>query len=195
MHHGWNTWLAAGALGAWLGGTAQAQQLETNHMDKLYDIGVQRIDGTTTNLAAYKGQVLLIVNVASRCGFTKQYAGLQKLYETYRERGLVVLGFPANDFLGQEPGTNEEIAQFCSTKFHVTFPLFAKITVAGRDLHPLYKFLTDKATDPEFGGKITWNFNKFLIGRDGRIMARFGSMTAPEHKDLAAAIEKALAVK
>jgi glutathione peroxidase len=193
MQHGWNLWLAAGALGALLTGAAQAA--ETNKMSAIFDIAVQRIDGTPTTLAAYKGQVLLIVNVASRCGFTGQYEGLQKLYETYRERGLVVLGFPANDFLGQEPGTNAEIAQFCATKYQATFPMFAKITVAGRDMHPLYKYLTDKATAGEFGGKITWNFNKFLIGRDGRIVARFGSRTAPEHKDVSAAIEKALAAK
>ncbi len=195
MHTIRNTWLAAGALGVLLAGVASAQQAETNKMNSIYDFAVQRIDGTATKLAAYQGQVLLIVNVASRCGFTGQYAGLQKLYDTYKDRGLVVLGFPANNFLGQEPGTNAEIAQFCSAKYHVTFPMFEKIAVAGRDMHPLYKYLTDKKTDPDFSGKITWNFNKFLIGRDGRIVARFGSRTEPEHKDVAAAIEKALAAK
>jgi glutathione peroxidase len=195
MHSIRNTWLAAGALGVLLAGAAPAQQAETNKMSSIYDFAVQRIDGTATKLGAYQGQVLLIVNVASRCGFTGQYAGLQKLYETYKDRGLVVLGFPANDFLGQEPGTNAEIAQFCSVKYHVTFPMFEKIAVAGGDMHPLYKYLTDKKTDPDFSGRITWNFNKFLIGRDGRIVARFGSRTEPEHKDIAAAIEKALAPK
>lgn len=164
-------------------------------MSNIYAFEVKRIDGTPTHLAAYKGQVLLIVNVASRCGFTGQYAGLQKIYDHYKDRGLVVLGFPANDFLGQEPGTNEEIAQFCSTKYHVTFPMFEKIVVTGRDLHPLYKYLTDKTTNPGFNGKITWNFNKFLISRDGQIIARFGSRTAPEHKDVSAALEKVLAIK
>jgi len=191
MSRVWKTRLAAGALGALIAGGTQAA--ETNTMNSIYDCAVQRIDGTATTLGDYKGQVLLIVNVASRCGFTGQYAGLQQLFETYRDRGLVVLGFPANDFLGQEPGSNAEIAQFCSAKYHVTFPMFAKISVAGREMHPLYKYLTDKATAGEFGGKITWNFNKFLIGRDGRIVARFGSRTTPEDKDVNAAIEKALA--
>lgn len=158
----------------------------------IYDFTVNQIEGTTTNLSGYKGKVLLIVNVASKCGFTGQYAGLEKLYETYKERGLVVMGFPSNDFLFQEPGSNKEIAQFCSLKYHVTFPMFEKITVTGSSSHPLYKYLTEKTTNPESGGKITWNFNKFLIGRDGRILARFGSRTGPEHKDVIAAIEKAL---
>jgi glutathione peroxidase len=158
-------------------------------------VAVKQIDGTATTLGGYKGQVMLIVNVASRCGFTGQYAGLQKLYETYKERGLTVLGFPANDFLGQEPGSNAEIAQFCSSKYHVTFPLFEKIVVTGSDMHPLYKYLTEKETNPEFAGKLTWNFNKFLIGRDGRILARFGSRTEPEHKVVIAALEKALESK
>ena len=195
MNYSGKTWLAAGALGVLLAGGAQAQPKETNKMNNVHDFAVQRIDGTPTQLATYKGQVLLIVNVASRCGFTDQYAGLQKLYETYKDRGLVVLGFPANDFLGQEPGTNPEIAQFCSLKYHVTFPMFEKMVVTGRDMHPLYKFLTEKTTNPEFSGKITWNFNKFLIGRDGRVVARFGSRTKPEDKDVGAAIEKALATK
>ena len=180
------------AVLALLAGRLQAQQMETNRMNTVYDCAVKQIDGTSTNLAGYKGRVLLIVNVASKCGFTGQYAGLQKLYETYKDRGLVVLGFPANDFLGQEPGTNEEIAQFCSLKYHVTFPMFEKITVKGRDMHPLYQCLTDKATNPQFGGAITWNFNKFLIGRDGRIVARFGSRTKPDDQDLIKAIEDGL---
>ncbi len=161
-------------------------------MSGIYEFTMKRIDGTTAPLSDYKGKVLLIVNVASKCGFTGQYAGLQKLFETYKDRGLVVMGFPANDFLFQEPGTNKEINEFCSLKYHVTFPMFEKITVAGGKCHPLYKYLTDKATNPEFGGKITWNFNKFLISRDGRILARFGSRTAPEDKDLISAIDAAL---
>ena len=158
-------------------------------MSTIYDIGVTRIDGVATNLAGYRGQVMLIVNVASKCGFTGQYAGLQKLYETYKDRGLVVLGFPANDFKGQEPGTNEEIAQFCSEQYNVTFPMYAKITVKEPDMHPLYRLLT---THPKFGGAITWNFNKFLVGRDGSIVARFGSPTTPESREVVDAIEQAL---
>lgn len=161
-------------------------------MNGIYDFTMKKIDGSVTPLAEYKGKVLLIVNVASKCGFTGQYAGLQKLYETYRDRGLVILGFPANDFLRQEPGTNQEIAQFCSLKYNVTFPMFEKISVTGEDCHPLYQYLISKATNPEFSGKITWNFNKFLISREGRILARFGSRTTPEDKEVIAAIEKAL---
>ncbi|MEI8122715.1 MAG: glutathione peroxidase [bacterium] len=161
-------------------------------MNSIYDFKVNQIDGVPVTLAAYKGKVMLVVNVASRCGFTGQYAGLQKLYETYKDRGLVVLGFPANDFLGQEPGTNPEIAQFCSLKYHVTFPMFEKIEVTGRNQHPLYHYLTDKTTNPEFSGKVTWNFNKFLIGREGHILARFGSRVSPDDKDLKTAIEKAV---
>jgi len=184
--------MALGALSALGFGWAQAKQTETNKMKSIYEFQLKQIDGSATTLAGYKGQVMLIVNVASHCGFTGQYAGLQKLYETYKERGLVLLGFPANDFLGQEPGTNAEIAQFCSLKYHVTFPMFEKIVVTGKAMHPLYHYLTDKATNPEFSGKITWNFNKFLIDREGRIAARFGTRTDPDNKDLIAAIEKAL---
>lgn len=178
--------------GLFLAGVAQAQQKETHTMSSLYDFNVKKIDGTALTLSEYKGKVLLIVNVASRCGFTGQYAGLQKLYETHKDRGFVILGFPANDFMRQEPGSNKEIAEFCSLKFHVTFPMFEKIVVTGSDCHPLYKYLTEKATNPEFSGKISWNFNKFLIGRDGRILARYGSRTTPEDKELLAALEKAL---
>lgn len=178
--------------GLFLAGAVQAQNKETNTMSSIYEFSMKRIDGTSSSLSDYKGKVMLIVNVASRCGFTGQYAGLQKLYDTYKDRGLVILGFPANDFLFQEPGTNKEIAEFCSLKYHVTFPMFEKIVVTGGDMHPLYKYLTDKTTNPEFSGRITWNFNKFLIGRDGHILNRFGSKTTPEDKDLIATIEKAL---
>lgn len=151
------------------------------------------IDGTPVRLDAYKDKAVLVVNVASRCGFTKQYAGLQSLYENYRARGLVVLGFPSNDFMGQEPGTDEEIRQFCTGTFGVTFPLFAKIRVKGDDKHPLFAWLTDGTLHPGLGGEVSWNFNKFLVGRDGALLARFGSRTAPDAPELIAAIEKALA--
>jgi glutathione peroxidase len=185
--------LAAAACGV-VSCTMPARHTEANPMSSIYEVGVDRIDGTATNLAACKGKVMLIVNVASKCGFTGQYAGLQKLYDTYKDRGLVVLGFPANDFLRQEPGTNEEIQQFCTTKFNVTFPMFSKIAVTGGDMHPLYRFLTGKETNPGFSGGIKWNFTKFLVGRDGTVIARFGSMTQPEHEKVTAAIEKALAL-
>jgi len=154
----------------------------------VYDFSADTITGEPQSLSEYKGQVLLIVNTASKCGFTKQYTGLQKLYEKYKDRGLVVLGFPANNFGGQEPGTNAEIQQFCSTTFHVTFPMFGKISVKGDDIHPLYAWLTSHPN----GGKASWNFNKFLIGSDGELIEHFGSRTAPDAKGLTTAIEKAL---
>ena len=132
-----------------------------------------------------------MVNVAGKCGFTPQYEGLQKLYEKYKDDGFVILGFPANNFLHQEPGTNEEIKTFCRSNYGVTFPMFAKISVKGKDQHPLYKYLTDKKAH-DFGGKIGWNFTKFLIGRDGQIKARFSTKTKPEDETVVAAIEKEL---
>jgi len=162
-------------------------------MTNVYDFTMRDIDGQDVSLSAFKGKVILVVNVASKCGFTGQYAGLETLYRAYTNRGFVVLGFPANDFLGQEPGTEAEIKSFCTLTYGVTFPMFAKISVKGKRIHPLYAFLTAKETNPEFGGAISWNFNKFLIGRDGAIVARFGSRVAPGDKKLAAAIEKALA--
>lgn len=157
-----------------------------------YTFDVETIDGTRTNLTPYLGKAVLVVNVASKCGFTKQYAGLQKLYDTYRAQGLVILGFPSNDFMGQEPGTNAEIQKFCSLTYGVTFPLYAKIRVKGEDKHPLYAWLTDSARHPGLGGEVSWNFNKFLIGRDGALAGRFGSRTAPDAPELIEAIENAL---
>jgi glutathione peroxidase len=157
-----------------------------------YTFEVETIGGTRTNLGPYSGQAVLVVNVASKCGFTKQYSGLQKLYETYRERGLVILGFPSNDFLGQEPGTNADIQQFCSLTYGVSFPLFAKIRVKGEGKHPLYAWLTDNTLHPGLGGEVSWNFNKFLVGRDGTLVARFGSRTAPDAPELIEAVETAL---
>lgn len=163
-------------------------------MTNIYDFTMQDIDGNDVNLAAFKGKVLLIVNVASKCGFTGQYEGLENLYKTHQDQGLVVLGFPANNFLRQEPGTDAEIKNFCTLTYGVTFPMFAKISVKGKEIHPLYKFLTSKTGDAQFGGAISWNFNKFLIGRNGTIIGRFGSRTTPEDKELVAAVEKALKV-
>ncbi len=159
----------------------------------VYDFTLKEIDGKEVPLSRFRGQVVLLVNVASRCGFTPQYKGLEALYQKYHKKGLVVLGFPANNFLGQEPGTNEEIKTFCSTRYNVTFPMFSKISVKGEDKAPLYRFLTEKATDPEFAGEITWNFNKFLIGPSGKIVARFDSRTTPEDAKLVQAVERELA--
>ena len=151
------------------------------------DFVVKDIDGNEYDLAQLKGKVVMLVNVASRCGYTKQYTGLQKLYEDKKDAGLVIVGFPANNFKGQEPGTDEEIKTFCKSKYDVTFPLMSKISVKGEDQHPLYKMLTDAK------GEVTWNFNKFLVGRDGKLIERFDSKAAPESEQLTAAVEAALA--
>jgi len=152
----------------------------------VHEFTLNSIDGRPAPLSAYQGKVVLIVNVASRCGFTPQYAGLEALYEKYKDRGFVILGFPANNFGGQEPGTNEEIKTFCSTKYNVTFPMYSKISVKGDDKAPLYQFLT--AT----GGEIQWNFTKFLVDKDGKVVARFEPKATPESPDVTGAIEKAL---
>jgi glutathione peroxidase len=159
----------------------------------LYDFTLNTIDGQAAPLAAYKGKVLLLVNVASRCGFTPQYAALEAVYEKYKERGLGIVGIPANNFGSQEPGSNAEIKTFCSTKYHVTFPMMSKISVKGSDQAPLYQFLTDKTAHPQTGGEIQWNFTKFLAGPDGRIVARFEPDVPPDAPQVTAAIERALA--
>jgi glutathione peroxidase len=159
------------------------------------DFKMKDIDGNDIKLKKYKGNVLLVVNTASKCGYTPQYEGLQATYTKYKEQGFYVLGFPANNFGGQEPGTDPEIKEFCSLKYKVTFPMFSKISVKGDDQHPLYSFLTSKETDPNFAGDITWNFNKFLIDRKGNIVARFSSKDKPEGEAVTAAIEKYLAEK
>lgn len=158
----------------------------------LYDFTMNSIDGQPTPLSQYSGKVILIVNVASRCGFTPQYTGLENVYLKYKDRGLVVLGFPANNFLWQEPGSNESIKTFCSTKYHVTFPMFAKISVRGGDKAPLYRYLTEKASNPSTGGEIGWNFTKFLVDRNGKIVNRFSPGTEPESPEVIKAIEAAL---
>lgn len=158
----------------------------------LYTFPIQHADGSTGTLASFQGKVLLLVNVASHCGYTKQYAGLQALHEKYRDRGLAVLAFPANNFGGQEPGTNEQILQFCSTAYGITFPVFAKISVQGGDSHPLYQFLTSPGHNPRFGGDITWNFSKFLISRNGDVIGRYEPPVEPFHERLVADIENAL---
>jgi len=147
------------------------------------------ITGDTTSLAAYAGKVVLIVNVASKCGYTPQYTDLEKLYQTYKDSGLVVIGFPANNFKNQEPGTNKEILDFCTTSYNVTFPLMAKISVLGPDKHPLFVALTEKSNIP---GEIKWNFSKFLLDRNGNLVARFDSPVKPMSDEMLTAIRKAL---
>ena len=158
----------------------------------IHEFTLNSIDGQPVALEQFKGKVVLIVNVASRCGFTPQYARLEALYEKYRDRGFVILGFPANNFLWQEPGTNDEIKSFCALKYQVTFPMFAKVSVRGSDKASLYRFLTDKRTNPSTGGGIRWNFTKFLADRDGKIIARFGPTVPPEAPELVAAVEGVL---
>jgi glutathione peroxidase len=158
-------------------------------MSTVHDFTATTIDGATKPLADYRGKTLLIVNTASKCGFASQYASLETLYERYRDRGLEVLAFPANDFLGQEPGSNAEIQEFCSLRFRTTFPLFAKIAVKGKKIHPLYAYLT---RDSEFRGAISWNFNKFLVAPDGRVAARYGSRTDPLAEEVTERIEAIL---
>jgi glutathione peroxidase len=158
----------------------------------LYDFTLNSIDGQAAPLAAYKGKVLLMVNVASKCGFTPQYDALERLYEEYKAKGLVVLGFPANNFLSQEPGTNTEIKDFCERTYHVKFPMYAKISVKGDDKAPLYHYLTEKETNPVTGGEIKWNFTKFLVSRDGKILARFEPAVKPDSPEVIASVEHAL---
>jgi glutathione peroxidase len=158
----------------------------------VYDFTLNSIEGQATPLASFKGKVVLLVNVASRCGFTPQYAGLEALYEKYKDRGFVIVGIPANNFGAQEPGSNQEIKTFCTSKYHVTFPMMAKVSVKGSDITPLYAFLTDKTANPKTGGDIGWNFTKFLVGPDGKVIARFDSEVEPDSKDLTSAIETAL---
>ncbi|MDA7952147.1 MAG: glutathione peroxidase [Pirellulaceae bacterium] len=156
---------------------------------------MKSITDEEVDLSQYQGKVVLCVNVASRCGFTPQYVGLQALHEKYSEKGLVVLGFPCNQFGRQESGTNAEIAQFCSDKYKVTFDMFAKIDVKGEKQSPLYKYLTSKETNPDFGGDVKWNFEKFLIDRNGKIIGHYRSADKPQGKKMVTAIESALEAK
>jgi glutathione peroxidase len=179
-------------------------------MSEVYDIPLKTIDGAPASLADYKGKVLLVVNVASKCGLTPQYEGLQKLYTEKHAKGLEVLGFPANDFRGQEPGSEEEIKDFCSTTYHVDFPMFSKISIVGEEKHPLYAALTQAYPHAEGGNahrerlanygitpnpepEVLWNFEKFIVGRDGKVVGRFTPDTAPDDPKLVAALDAALA--
>ncbi len=162
-----------------------------NGNTSVHSFTVKDIDGKDTKLESYKGKVVLIVNVASNCGYTKQYADLQKLYDQYKDQGLVVLGFPANNFGGQEPGSNEQIKLFCSENYDVQFPMFSKISVKGDDIHPLFAELT-KAENPNFTGDINWNFEKFLVDKNGKLVHRFRSKTEPMSDEMLSAIKKLL---
>jgi glutathione peroxidase len=157
----------------------------------IYNFTLPSIDGKDMPLAEFKGKVMLVVNVASRCGYTPQYSALEALYRKYKDRGFVILGFPANNFAGQEPGTNEEIKTFCSTKYNVTFPLYGKVSVVGTDQTPLYHYLS-KETDQSVSGDIKWNFTKFLVARDGKVVQRFEPAVKPDSPEVVSAIEKLL---
>lgn len=160
----------------------------------IYDFTLPSIDGKPMPLADFKGKVILVVNVASRCGYTPQYSALQSLYEKYKGQGFVIIGFPANNFGAQEPGTNEEIKTFCSRKYSVTFPLYSKVSVKGEDQTPLYQYLT-KQTSPAIAGEIKWNFTKFLVDRHGNVVQRFESAVTPDSTEVVSAIEKQLSEK
>jgi len=161
--------------------------------ETLYDFSMRTIDGAQQRLSDYRGKTLLVVNVASKCGLTPHYRGLQQIYEEYREHGFEVLGFPCNQFGAQEPGSDAEVKQFCATRYSVTFPLFSKIEVNGAGRAPLYEWLTSQPTQPDGSGDVAWNFAKFLIGKDGRVRARFSPQTEPGNNEIRNAIGEALA--
>lgn len=160
--------------------------------NSMYEFAMKDIDGKDVKLDAYKGNVVMIVNTASKCGLTPQYEGLQALHDKYKDKGFTVLGFPANNFMGQEPGTEKEIKEFCTLKYDITFPMFSKISVKGTDQHPFYTFLTNKASNPGMDGDITWNFEKFVADRNGKIIARFSPKTLPDDPKVTETIENAL---
>jgi glutathione peroxidase len=165
---------------------------ETAAEGGIYSLTMKSIEGTDVALSSYNGKVLLLVNVASKCGYTPQYKDLEALYRKYKDRGLVILGFPANNFAWQEPGTDAEIKTFCTTTYDVTFPMFSKISVKGKDQHPLYRYLTSESTNPTFAGDVKWNFTKYLVDRKGNIVGKFGSSVKPLSDELVGAIESAL---
>jgi glutathione peroxidase len=184
------------ALGLFAALAAAADKKGDDKVPAVLKFKMKGIDGKEVDLSNYRGKVVLFVNVASRCGYTPQYKGLQTLYEKYKDQGLVVVGVPANDFGQQEPGSDAEIAKFCESKYGVTFPMLAKVsTIVGDDKVPLYKYLTAKETDPKFAGEVKWNFTKFLVGRNGAIVDRFEPDVKPDAAELAKAVEAELAEK
>ena len=160
--------------------------------NSIYDFTMKDIDGNDVDFHQYRGKVLLIVNTASQCGYTPQYEQLEAVYEKYKDQDFVILGFPANNFMGQEPGTDSQIKEFCDLRYHVTFPMFSKISVKGSDQHPLYNFLTHQETNPKWAGDITWNFEKFLIDANGKVIARFSPKTRPDDPDVIQTIASAI---
>ena len=192
------TILIVGIAGLLITGVASAKKIKHSEVKMEHasasttdyrQIPFNTIDGKETNLGAFKGKVVLVVNVASKCGFTPQYKGLEALYEKYKDKGLVVVGFPANNYGGQEPGTNDEIKTFCTTNFSVTFPMMSKVSVNGDDKHPLFAYLTEKSSIP---GPIKWNFSKFLLDKEGNLVARWPSQIEPMSDDITSQVEKLL---
>ena len=177
------------AMGGRVGREKSVPLKTSDQLKTIYDAKLEGLVSGTVDFADFKGNVVLVVNVASRCGYTYQYEGLQSLYEMYKDQGLVVVGVPSNDFMGQEPGTNDEIKQFCQSTYNVSFPMTTKLRVNGASIHPLYHYLTSKETNPKFSGKIAWNFNKFLIGKNGEILNRYGSGVKPLSSKIKSDIE------
>jgi glutathione peroxidase len=184
----------AGLL-AFIPAVARADAKGDTKVASVLDYKMKSIDGKDVDLAQYKGKVVMIVNVASRCGLTPQYTGLEKAYEKYKDQGFVIVGVPANQFGGQEPGTDEEIQKFCTGKYNVTFPMLSKVVVKGEGITPLYLQLTKHEKDPKFNGDIKWNFTKFLVGRNGEVVNRFEPRTTPEAPEVVKAIEDELSKK
>ncbi len=186
--------LLAGLL-AFAPAAARADSKGDAKVGSVLDHKMKGIDGKDVDLSQYKGKVVMIVNVASKCGLTPQYSGLERVYEKYKDKGFVIIGVPANEFLSQEPGTDAEISKFCTDKYHVTFPMMSKVVVKGPGITPLYEQLTMKEKDPKLNGEIRWNFEKFIVGRDGEVVARFHPRTTPESAEVTKAIETELAKK
>ncbi len=182
-------------LSSLVGSISVAAVISGTDAGSVYDFTMKTIDGKEVPLSHYRGKVVLIVNVASQCGYTPQYKGLEALYRKYKDQGFTILGFPANNFGQQEPGTDAEIKTFCTTNYDVTFDMFSKISVKGNDQHPLYRFLTSAGTDPKFSGDVKWNFQKYLIDRNGNIVGKFLSAVEPLSADITSAVEHELNMK
>ncbi|MEN9521732.1 MAG: hypothetical protein RL065_109 [Bacteroidota bacterium] len=170
----------------------QSFKAENSNKKSVYDFTMNDIDGHSVSLNQYKGKVIVFVNVASKCGFTPQYASIEKFYESYKDKGVVVLGFPANNFFAQEPGTDEEIKSFCTSKYNVTFPMFSKISVKGDDMHPLYQFLTKKELNGSTDNSVKWNFHKIIVDKSGKVVTEFASKTKPTDEDFLKTIDALL---